>query len=122
TSDFRDFDLIRAMDKQNRADMLYAFDRWEERDKSPADACKKKHDETEVPDPYYGGRQGFEKRFLSRQLEIVKICDSYLEGPGIILGIGISTKLQRAAPSASSDLWLHMLRPGLVEKGIGPSK
>ncbi|GAB4859749.1 hypothetical protein Ancab_011227 [Ancistrocladus abbreviatus] len=69
-SDFRDFDLILAMDKQNRADILDAFDRWKERDKLPADAYKKvklmcsyckKHDETDVPDPYYGGPQGFEK-------------------------------------------------------------
>lgn len=69
-SDFRDFDLIIAMDKRNREDILEAFNRWKSRDKLPADAYKKvrlmcsyckKHDETEVPDPYYGGAQGFEK-------------------------------------------------------------
>ncbi|EOY33511.1 Low molecular weight protein-tyrosine-phosphatase slr0328 [Theobroma cacao] len=69
-SDFRDFDLILAMDKQNREDILEAFNRWKFRDTLPADAHKKvrlmcsyckKHDETEVPDPYYGGPQGFEK-------------------------------------------------------------
>ncbi|XP_028808209.1 uncharacterized protein LOC114762799 [Neltuma alba] len=69
-SDFRDFDLILAMDKQNREDILEAFSRWKSRDALPADAYKKvklmcsyckKHDETEVPDPYYGGPQGFEK-------------------------------------------------------------
>ncbi|GAB2285536.1 hypothetical protein Dimus_019984 [Dionaea muscipula] len=69
-SDFIDFDLILAMDKNNRSDILDAFDRWKERDKLPADAYKKvklmcsyckKHEETEVPDPYYGGPQGFEK-------------------------------------------------------------
>ncbi|GLT82043.1 hypothetical protein SLE2022_004580 [Rubroshorea leprosula] len=69
-SDFRDFDLILAMDKQNREDILEAFNRWKFRETLPDDAQKKvrlmcsyckKHDETEVPDPYYGGPQGFEK-------------------------------------------------------------
>ncbi|XP_038706442.1 putative low molecular weight protein-tyrosine-phosphatase slr0328 [Tripterygium wilfordii] len=69
-SDFRDFDIILAMDKQNREDIMEAFNRWKERDGLPADAYKKvklmcsyckKHDESEVPDPYYGGPQGFEK-------------------------------------------------------------
>ncbi|GKV34887.1 hypothetical protein SLEP1_g43224 [Rubroshorea leprosula] len=53
-SDFRDFDLILAMDKQNREDILEAFNRL------ICSYCKK-HDEIEVPDPYYGGPQGFEK-------------------------------------------------------------
>ncbi|XAR60109.1 Protein-tyrosine-phosphatase [Bertholletia excelsa] len=69
-SDFRDFDLILAMDKQNREDILGALERWSFKEKLPADAHKKvrlmcsyckKHDESEVPDPYYGGAQGFEK-------------------------------------------------------------
>lgn len=69
-SDFRDFDLILAMDKSNRADILEALERWKQRDNLPSDTDKKvklmcsyckKHDETEVPDPYYGGQQGFEK-------------------------------------------------------------
>ncbi|KAL9273020.1 putative low molecular weight protein-tyrosine-phosphatase [Drosera capensis] len=69
-SDFIHCDLILAMDKQNRSDILEAFDRWKEKYKLPADAYKKvklmcsyckKHDEDEVPDPYYGGPQGFEK-------------------------------------------------------------
>ncbi|TKY67095.1 tyrosine phosphatase [Spatholobus suberectus] len=69
-SDFVDFDLILAMDKQNREDILKAFNRWKARHSLPDDAHKKvelmcsyckKHDESEVPDPYYGGSQGFEK-------------------------------------------------------------
>ncbi|KAK9141790.1 hypothetical protein Syun_011190 [Stephania yunnanensis] len=72
-SDFRDFDLILAMDKQNREDILGAFERWRFKEALPADAHKKvklmcsyckKHEETEVPDPYYGGPQGFEKSIL----------------------------------------------------------
>uniref|UniRef100_A0A2P2JPZ7 acid phosphatase n=1 Tax=Rhizophora mucronata TaxID=61149 RepID=A0A2P2JPZ7_RHIMU len=70
SSDFMDFDLILAMDKQNRVDILEAYNKWKFREPLPDDAHKKvrlmcsyckKHDETEVPDPYYGGPQGFEK-------------------------------------------------------------
>ncbi|XP_057805520.1 uncharacterized protein LOC131020608 isoform X2 [Salvia miltiorrhiza] len=69
-SDFRDFDLILAMDNQNREDILGAFERWRHREPLPGNAHEKvrlmcsfckRHDETEVPDPYYGGPQGFEK-------------------------------------------------------------
>ncbi|KAK4780155.1 hypothetical protein SAY87_016261 [Trapa incisa] len=69
-SDFQNFDLILAMDKQNREDILGALERWKFRETLPRDAHKKvqlmcsyckKHDDTEVPDPYYGGPQGFEK-------------------------------------------------------------
>ncbi|XP_044506406.1 putative low molecular weight protein-tyrosine-phosphatase slr0328 [Mangifera indica] len=69
-SDFKDFDLILAMDQQNRENILSAFNRWKFKEPLPEDAHKKvrlmcsyckKHDETEVPDPYYGGPQGFEK-------------------------------------------------------------
>ncbi|KAK3026197.1 hypothetical protein RJ639_040160 [Escallonia herrerae] len=69
-SDFRDFDLILAMDQQNKDDILSAYERWSFRETLPADGHKKvrlmcsyckRHGETEVPDPYYGGPQGFEK-------------------------------------------------------------
>ncbi|XP_015873454.1 uncharacterized protein LOC107410529 [Ziziphus jujuba] len=69
-SDFRDFDVILAMDKQNKDDILDAFNRWKFREPLPDEAHKKvklmcsfckRHDETEVPDPYYGGPQGFEQ-------------------------------------------------------------
>uniref|UniRef100_A0A5B7BAJ3 acid phosphatase n=1 Tax=Davidia involucrata TaxID=16924 RepID=A0A5B7BAJ3_DAVIN len=83
-SDFRDFDLILAMDKQNKDDILGALERWGFKETLPADAYKKvrlmcsyckKHDETEVPDPYYGGPQGFEK-----VLDLLEdACESLLE-------------------------------------------
>ncbi|KAI3450685.1 hypothetical protein Pfo_007350 [Paulownia fortunei] len=83
-SDFRDFDLILAMDRQNREDILGAFERWRHRETLPVDADKKvrlmcsyckRHDETEVPDPYYGGPQGFEK-----VLDLLEdACESLLE-------------------------------------------
>lgn len=69
-SDFRDFDLILAMDNQNKADILGALKRWKLKENLPPDAHEKvrlmcsyckKHRESEVPDPYYGGAQGFEK-------------------------------------------------------------
>ncbi|XP_006851550.2 uncharacterized protein LOC18441369 [Amborella trichopoda] len=69
-SDFKEFDLILAMDKQNRADILDAYTRWKQRESLPPNATDKvklmcsfckKHKETEVPDPYYGGPQGFEQ-------------------------------------------------------------
>ncbi|WVZ91709.1 hypothetical protein U9M48_037842 [Paspalum notatum var. saurae] len=69
-SDFRDFDLILAMDRQNYEDILNAFERWRHKEPLPESApnkvklmCSycKRHTESEVPDPYYGGPQGFEK-------------------------------------------------------------
>ncbi|KAF3341082.1 low molecular weight [Carex littledalei] len=69
-SDFREFDLILAMDLQNKEDILSAYERWRFKEPLPPDAPKKvklmcsyckKHSEKEVPDPYYGGPQGFEK-------------------------------------------------------------
>ncbi|KAL6566933.1 hypothetical protein OROMI_015337 [Orobanche minor] len=83
-SDFSDFDLILAMDRQNKEDILEAFERWRHREPLPADADKKvqlmcsyckKHDEAEVPDPYYGGQEGFEK-----VLDILEdACESLLQ-------------------------------------------
>ncbi|KAH0893161.1 hypothetical protein HID58_055590 [Brassica napus] len=69
-SDFREFDLILAMDEQNREDILKAYNVWKARGNFPPDADKKvklmcsyckKHNDKVVPDPYYGGAQGFEK-------------------------------------------------------------
>ncbi|CAO2164891.1 unnamed protein product [Urochloa humidicola] len=69
-SDFRDFDRILAMDRQNYEDILNSFERWRHKELLPDNApnkvklmCSycKRHTESEVPDPYYGGPQGFEK-------------------------------------------------------------
>ncbi|CAA0384470.1 unnamed protein product [Arabidopsis thaliana] len=69
-SDFREFDLILAMDDQNKEDILKAYNVWKARGNFPPDADKKvklmcsyckKHNDKFVPDPYYGGAQGFEK-------------------------------------------------------------
>ncbi|KAH9606441.1 hypothetical protein KSS87_002839 [Heliosperma pusillum] len=73
-SDFTEFDLILAMDNSNKADILEAYENWKKSGNLPPDADKKveilvklmcsyckRHEEKEVPDPYYGGQQGFEK-------------------------------------------------------------
>lgn len=61
--DFSRFDHIFAMDRENHAELL----RLRERCPNPraelhlfCEFCEE-HDEEEVPDPYYGGPEGFEK-------------------------------------------------------------
>lgn len=70
-SDFEEFDLILAMDKSNLADILLAYDNWNRRSALSPNAktkvklmcsyCTKFKNVDEVPDPYYGGPEGFEK-------------------------------------------------------------
>ncbi|KAB5561545.1 hypothetical protein DKX38_006502 [Salix brachista] len=88
-SDFRDFDIILAMDNQNRKDIMEAFNGWKLREKLADDAHKKvklmcsfykKHGETEVPDPYYGGPQGFEKVLDLLEDACESLLDSILAG------------------------------------------
>ncbi|KAF8083468.1 hypothetical protein N665_0771s0007 [Sinapis alba] len=84
-SDFREFDLILAMDEQNKEDILKAYNVWKARGNFPPDADKKvklmcsyckKHNDKVVPDPYYGGAQGFEK-----VLDLLEdACESLLDG------------------------------------------
>lgn len=58
--DFEDFDLILAMDKANYRDILSLdpHHRYKSKVKLMADYALN-HRETEVPDPYYGGPDGF---------------------------------------------------------------
>lgn len=59
-SDFEKFDLILAMDKENYRDIL-TLDRsrqYQDKVKLMCDFCTR-HDLKEVPDPYYGGSEGF---------------------------------------------------------------
>ena len=58
--DFENFDLILAMDKSNYRDILSMDSRGEYQDKVRlmCDYCQK-HSLKEVPDPYYGGTEGF---------------------------------------------------------------
>ncbi|MBF2064232.1 MAG: low molecular weight phosphotyrosine protein phosphatase [Calothrix sp. C42_A2020_038] len=59
-SDLQEFDLILAMDKDNYADIL-ALDtssKYHHKVKLMCDFCSR-HTLKEVPDPYYGGAEGF---------------------------------------------------------------
>ena len=59
-SDFEEFDLILAMDKENYRDILSLDRGGKYRDKVRL-MCDfaSHHSEREVPDPYYGGSEGF---------------------------------------------------------------
>ncbi len=61
-SDFVEFDLILIMDEQNRRDLL-PFDPERHHQAKVRFLCEfcTVYSEKEVPDPYYGGAQGFEK-------------------------------------------------------------
>jgi protein-tyrosine phosphatase len=61
-SDFENFDLILAMDRENYQDIL-SLDRagkYKEKVRLMCDFASH-HREREVPDPYYGGTEGFNK-------------------------------------------------------------
>ncbi len=61
-SDFEEFDLILAMDKDNFRDIL-SLDptgKYQDKVKLMCDFASH-HREKEVPDPYYGGVEGFNK-------------------------------------------------------------
>jgi protein-tyrosine phosphatase len=61
-SDFEEFDLILAMDRENYRDILSLDPTGKYRDKVRL-MCDfaTHHSEREVPDPYYGGAEGFDK-------------------------------------------------------------
>ncbi|NJN87033.1 MAG: low molecular weight phosphotyrosine protein phosphatase [Leptolyngbyaceae cyanobacterium SL_7_1] len=59
-SDFESFDLILAMDKENYANIV-ALDpegRYRHKVRLMCEFCRH-HPDQEVPDPYYGGEEGF---------------------------------------------------------------
>ncbi|WP_036485295.1 low molecular weight protein-tyrosine-phosphatase [Myxosarcina sp. GI1] len=60
-SDLQQFDLILAMDRENYQDILY-LDREGKYEHKIYLMCDfaENHSEREVPDPYYGGSEGFE--------------------------------------------------------------
>lgn len=74
--DFDHFDHIIAMDRENLADLkaLQASHPGKAKLSMMCDYCRR-HAESEVPDPYYGGEQGFE-----HVLDILEdACDGLLE-------------------------------------------
>ena len=64
-SDFDDFDLLVAMDRENRADLLAmapdAAARAKVRLLREYDPVSAEAGDVDVPDPYYGGPDGFER-------------------------------------------------------------
>jgi len=60
--DFEQFDLILAMDRENYGDIVALDPRSKYRDqvKMMCDFCRS-HPAREVPDPYYGGSEGFDR-------------------------------------------------------------
>jgi len=74
--DFEDFDLILAMDRQNYEDIMSQDPKgiYEDKVKMMCDFCTR-HSLKEVPDPYYGGSEGFNK-----VIELLKdACEGLLE-------------------------------------------
>ena len=61
TEDLRDYDLVLVMDQQNLRDVR-SYDPQSQFTAKVRLFCEfcSKHQEAEVPDPYYGGEQGFE--------------------------------------------------------------
>lgn len=61
-SDFEKFDLILAMDQDNYRDILFLDPQKKYQDKVKL-ICEfaSNHREREVPDPYYGGSEGFNR-------------------------------------------------------------
>ncbi len=61
-SDFKDFDLIVAMDKKNFRDLLHMCPKSIDMSKiKMMTDFKQKMSHEEVPDPYYGGPKGFDE-------------------------------------------------------------
>lgn len=60
--DLKDFDLVLVMDHENLSEVMRLPGAREQQAKIKlfCEYCTE-HDEKEVPDPYYGGAQGFEK-------------------------------------------------------------
>ena len=79
SSDFRDFDLIVCMDRENHSNLLRAG--------SPPDRTKlmldfhpaKEHQE--VPDPYYGEHDGFQLVFELLEVSCEHLLDELLATP-----------------------------------------
>lgn len=62
TADFEEFDLILAMDRDNYDNILYLDPQGKYRQKVRLMCDFARHHQTkEVPDPYYGGPEGFDR-------------------------------------------------------------
>ncbi|NAS13362.1 low molecular weight protein-tyrosine-phosphatase [Poritiphilus flavus] len=73
--DFKKFDFIYAMDQNNYRDIVVLARNQEERDKVQLLLDVVASDTREVPDPYYGGAEGFEQVYAL----IDEACDEIAE-------------------------------------------
>jgi protein-tyrosine phosphatase len=76
SSDFENFDLILAMDKENYRNIL-SMDlggKYQDKVRLMCDYCRE-HSLKEVPDPYYGGTEGFNQVVNL----LVDACEGLLE-------------------------------------------
>ncbi|MBE7383432.1 MAG: low molecular weight phosphotyrosine protein phosphatase [Leptolyngbya sp. SIO1E4] len=85
--DFECFDWILAMDDSNYRDILRfdAAGRYHHKVRKICDFCRR-HSDTEVPDPYYGGDEGF--RYVIDLL--MDACEGFLD---FLLQESVSTHL-----------------------------
>lgn len=92
-SDFQSFDLILPMDRENYQNILSLDSAGQYRDKVllMCDFCSR-HSTTEVPDPYYGGSEGFNH-----------VIDLLLDACEGLLQHVISNQLSPLAPIPPSD-------------------
>jgi len=75
-SDFEYFDHILTMDKYNQMDILQLAENDAQRDKVKMIlSYSESTSEKDVPDPYYGGSDGFEKIYQI----LDKACDVFIE-------------------------------------------
>lgn len=75
-SDFNNFDLILTMDKYNQMDILQLAENKEQQQKVKMILTYASNgEEKDVPDPYYGGSQGFENVYHM----LNEACDRLIE-------------------------------------------
>jgi len=78
-ADFDDFDLLVAMDSRNEIDIRNRRPAWSETEVVRFMTFVPDTDSPDVPDPYYGGLDGFERVFQLVQSGIGPLLDYALE-------------------------------------------
>lgn len=80
-NDFEDFDLIYAMDQSNYRNILSLASTDEDRSKVRLILNESNPDSNhEVPDPYYGGDQGFVDVYTMLDIATDKIIENHING------------------------------------------
>lgn len=79
TSDFDDFDVILTMDEEVHQDILKMASNTNHASKVNLFMSYAGMDLKEVPDPYYGGQEGFEKVFRMVDMACDRIAQSLLQ-------------------------------------------